>query len=134
MRRLTRQPSCRAWVVFSDQTDVAWLGWLRPGFRHCFAVLHDGRQWITIDPLLTRLDVQAPHLPAEFDLVDWFARQGLLAVPAPLAAIPASARRPVLRPLTCVEIVKHVLGLRAKWVFTPWQLYRHLVMPPLMPE
>ncbi len=26
----------------------------------------------------------------------------------------------------CVGAVKAVLGIRAPWVWTPWQLYRHL--------
>lgn len=25
-----------ALVVFSDNTDLWWLRWLKPGFRHCF--------------------------------------------------------------------------------------------------
>ena len=28
---------------------------------------------------------------------------------------------------SCVETVKRLLGLRTRWVFTPWQLHRFLV-------
>ena len=31
-----------------------------------------------------------------------------------------------LRPYSCVESVKRILGIRAGLVLTPWQLYRHL--------
>lgn len=31
-----------------------------------------------------------------------------------------------LRLYSCVESVKHILGIRAGFVLTPWQLYRHL--------
>lgn len=27
---------------------------------------------------------------------------------------------------TCVSITKHLLGIRAPWIMTPWQLYQHL--------
>jgi hypothetical protein len=45
--------------------------------------------------------------------------------------------RPALRsrpgfapaPLTCVTVVKRVLGIHAPWVWSPWQLYRHLCAP-----
>jgi hypothetical protein len=33
-------------VVFSGQTELAWLRLLRPGFRHCFALVeHSGGEW-----------------------------------------------------------------------------------------
>ena len=34
-----------------------------------------------------------------------------------------------LRPLTCVEIVKRLIGLQARSVVTPYQLYRRLIQP-----
>ena len=34
-----------------------------------------------------------------------------------------------LRPLTCVEIVKRLIGLPARSVVTPYQLYRRLIRP-----
>ena len=46
----------RALVVFSGGTGVAWLRWLRPGFRHCFVAVDDGIEWLTVDPLLHRLE------------------------------------------------------------------------------
>ena len=32
--------------------------------------------------------------------------------------------------LTCVGVVKRILGVRAPWVLTPWQLFRHLSRGP----
>jgi len=31
-------------------------------------------------------------------------------------------------PHTCVEAVKRVIGLHARFIITPWQLYRHLMV------
>ena len=117
-------PAPRAWVVFTDGTELAWLRLLRPGFRHCFAVLHDGDRWIAVDPLAQRLEVTVPPVAAGFDLPRWFAEQGHTVVPA---LVRRDLVRPApWRPFTCVETCKRLLGLHAGFVITPWQLYRHL--------
>ncbi|HYD30083.1 MAG TPA: hypothetical protein VEB64_04405 [Azospirillaceae bacterium] len=114
----------RAWVVFRGDAELAWLRLLRPGFRHCFVVLHDGWRWITLDPLAPHTEVAVPPVPAEADLPGWFAGQGMTVVPAPVRR---DRRRPApWAPFTCVEAVKRVLGIHARRVLTPWQLYRHL--------
>jgi hypothetical protein len=43
---------------------------------------------------------------------------------------PAPRRPAPLRPYTCVEAVKRILGLHAPWVITPWQLYGLLRKQP----
>lgn len=115
----------KAWVVFSGQTDLPWLRWLRPGFRHCFVVLHDGMHWLTVDPMLHRMDVRVHRdLPRDFDLPRWLAGRGQFVMPA---AVDVKRRKPApWRPFTCVEAVKRVLGLHAGFILTPWQLYRYL--------
>ena len=104
-----------AWVVYRGEAPLWWLRLLRPGFRHCLALLNDGRRWVAVDPLAGFTDVAVLDLPADFDLPGWY--------PAPL-------RRPAgpapWGPFTCVEAVKRLIGLRAPWVLTPWQLHRHL--------
>lgn len=114
-----------AWVVFTGETDWPWLRLLRRGFRHCFIILNDGRGWVSLDPLLNHTDVQVyRHLPADFDLPGWLKGRGLLVMPADLDR---TKKRPApLMLFTCVEAVKRVLGLHARFVLTPWQLYRHL--------
>jgi len=114
----------RALVVFAGRSGVWWLRWLRPGFRHCFAAVDDGAQWLTIDPLLHRLEVRASGLPSTFDLAAEYRRVNLIVLdigppPVPLRCAPFGI-------FSCVETVKRVLGLRARWVFTPWQLHRFL--------
>ena len=44
----------KAWVVFSGKSDWPWLKFLRPGFRHCFVIVHDGARWLSLDPLSPR--------------------------------------------------------------------------------
>ena len=114
----------RALLVFSGRTGVAWLRWLRRGFRHCFVAVDDGVEWLTIDPLLHRLEVRASGLPSDFDLADAYRRMGLTV--AEVVPAPVPLRRAPLGLFTCVETAKRVLGMRAPWVVTPWQLYRRV--------
>ncbi|WP_404383582.1 hypothetical protein [Caenispirillum salinarum] len=117
-------PGAPALVVFSGDTDIRWLRLLRPGFRHCFAVVRADGAWVVVDPLshYTALRV-VPEL-AGWDPARWFRARGLTVQPA-------RVREPVRRlapwrPYTCVEAVKRILGVRLPGVFTPWQLYRAL--------
>ncbi|MFY8095566.1 MAG: hypothetical protein ACOVN0_18965 [Niveispirillum sp.] len=113
-----------ALLVFCHDTEIAWLRILRPGFRHVFVALPVAGGWITLDPLSTRLEAEYHPLPADTDLAAWFRARGhpvLITAQRP----PIPAQWP-LAPFTCVTLVKRVLGIRAAWVQTPWQLYRHL--------
>ncbi len=121
----------RAWVVFCDNTELAWLRPLRPGFRHCFTVLHDGNRWIAIDPLAALLEVTVPPVAPDFDLPGWFAGQGHTVVPAPVGR--DKSRPAPWAPFTCVETCKRLLGIHAGFVLTPWQLFRHLTALPALP-
>jgi hypothetical protein len=118
-----------AWFVIFPMTSpvVAW--WhrlLRPGWRHCYAI-----RAVTPELLIEvnhggatmRVVVQArsigERLRAEMD-----------ATAALVLVVPDGAPPPpsfCLRgPMTCVEVTKAVLGVRAPCVFTPRQLWRHL--------
>ena len=117
-----------AWVVFSGQTEISWLRFLKPGFRHCYVLLHDGERWTSVDPLshVTEISVHH-HVPSDFDLPAWLAARGNRVVKAPLRRDVTKAAPFML--FTCVEAVKRVLGIHKRAIFTPWQLYRHLTFP-----
>jgi hypothetical protein len=111
-------------VGFTGRTELWWLHLLKPGFRHCLVALHDGRGWLILDPLAHVTRLAAVPAGAGFDPVAWLLAQGYLPVPVrPAAPTPAAAP---WAPYTCVEAVKRVLGIRARFVLTPWQLFRHL--------
>jgi hypothetical protein len=114
-------------VVFSGRTDLPWLRLLKPGFRHCFVLLRRGGAWVVIDPLAhyTRVDLVPASLARTAEEVAAAYRDaGVHAVGTAVREPPA--RLAPLRPATCVETVKRVLGLRAPAVVTPWQLWTHL--------
>lgn len=115
-------------VVFGDNCGVWWLRFLRRGFRHCFVAVLSAEAWVVIDPLLhyTELtvlpgvgqcDVAAAYREKGFTVVETTIRQ------APLRCAPVGFH-------TCVEAVKRVLGIHARVVTTPWQLYRHILQRP----
>lgn len=112
-----------AWVIFSGQADLPWLKVLKPGFRHCAVLMNDGKHWVTIDPLSNYTDVTVHKVPVDFDLPAWMRDRGHTVVGAPVKRPEKPAP---FCAYSCVEAVKRVLGVHKRFIFTPWQLYRHL--------
>jgi hypothetical protein len=113
----------KTWVVFSGHADMAWLKILKPGFRHCSVLLHDGDRWISYDPLSNYTAITVHQLPAEFNLPLWMQERGHTVLPVDRSFPPKPA--PVAF-FSCVSAVKRVLGLHKRFIITPWQLYRYL--------
>lgn len=113
-----------ALVVFADDCSLRRLRLLRRGFRHCFVAVRSGAGWVICDPLSNRTDLAFVADATAGDLARWYQSHGLQVLATRIAPPP---RRPApVRPYTCVEAVKRVLGIEARWVLTPWQLYRRL--------
>jgi hypothetical protein len=117
-----------ALVVFEDRSDARLLRWLRPGFRHCFCLTGGDRRWTLCDPLKSHLAIAsidgltAPDLARRLGTPGRRVLHGMLGTSDPSPSLG-------LRPLTCVEIVKRLIGLQARSVVTPYQLYRRLIQP-----
>lgn len=112
------------WVVFSGDTDIRMLRLLRKGFRHCFIMMLQGGRWIMIDPRSNRMDVALLPHPAKFNFPRYFTQQGKTVVK--IAAVQTPDKMAPLFPLSCVETVKRILGIHARFVLTPYQLYKHI--------
>ena len=125
-RRVNRPlPPRLALVVFVDHAECRWLRVLRAGFRHCFVVIRDGSVWLACDPLKDRIELSVLPIPQCFDLPGFYAGRGLRVLGG--ATKPDLPRRGfAIAPLTCVTVAKRLLGVRAPFVMTPWQLYRQL--------
>lgn len=118
-------PWRRGLVVFSGQADIWWLKLLRPGFRHCFLALQNETGWVVYEPL-SHCTVLTPVAVAQgWDLAAWYRQNGFVVIDA-LPSI-APRRLAPIRPYSCVEAVKRVLGVQARWVLTPWQLHQFLL-------
>lgn len=116
--------TARVWVLFGGGGGLWWLRLLKPGFRHCLALMNDGRHWLLVDPLSSHTEVTVLDADAGWDVPGWYRDQGLTVVPA-VAASPPPRPAP-WAPFTCVEAVKRLIGLHDPLVVTPWQLYRRL--------
>jgi hypothetical protein len=121
-------PASSVLVVFADDAGCPWLRPLRRGFRHCFVVLRAGPVWLAFEPLKDRIDLDALALSGGFDLAAFYREQGHRVLLGQRSS-PSKRRRFALAPLTCVTVVKRLLGIDAPWVWTPWQLYAHLSGP-----
>lgn len=122
----------KAWVVFSGHSDLYWLRLLKPGFRHCYIIIRDEHGWMSLECLATHLEITRYNLTPEFNLPCWLQTHGYITLPAPISRPPKNiqAARKFIAPtalLNCVETVKRFLGLRARFILTPWQLYKHLI-------
>lgn len=102
------------------------MKWLKPDFSHVYAMKKSpgGQFWIVINPLLACLESellcvdQYPH-PRSF--------AGIGAIVIPVRAIIKEKPRWTLCVFNCVEVIKALLGIRAFWVWTPYQLYKYLI-------
>lgn len=111
-------------VVFTDQTDLWWLKFLRRGFRHCFMLLRFGDMWLSVDALSHKTEIMRIDLPDHFNLVHWLESQGETVIAVPPSEVQKKALWPA--PFTCVESVKRILGIRKPFLFTPFQLYQFM--------
>jgi hypothetical protein len=121
----------RLWFVAfpltgAPQERTAW--WqrpLRPGFRHCFALRAEGGdRTLVADHLGARLVIELLRVPLVDALANLRRQLGALIL---AANEPATPLRPRVRgPMSCVEMCKALLGIRACWIVTPRQLWRHL--------
>jgi hypothetical protein len=121
-------PHRRLWLVgFRDRQEGEPWHWTRlftrPGFRHLIAVAESHGDTLVVNPLTHRIDVQ--HLKAPLGLtVRELMRHGFRFLAYETEALP---RYLPVRLLTCVEVVKALLGVRRWTVFTAAQLYVELV-------
>lgn len=114
---------CEWWLVYLDTERRHWWNrFLQPGFQHVIALKRDGRIWIAMRWHAEFLDVdviRSDNTPwamfpkAHIQRVVSLRKEGSIRSPA------------FVGPITCVEFVKALLGIRAFWIRTPYQLFKH---------
>jgi hypothetical protein len=116
-----------ALVVFTDGDGIWWLRALRPGFRHVFVAICRAGHWVVVNPLSHRATLDLVPRERGADLATWYRARGYTVLETTTRTAPR--REAPWAPLTCVEVVKRLLGVHARWVLTPHALYRHLTDP-----
>ncbi len=124
VRELRPEAPQIAIVVFSGETDLKWLKVLKPGFRHCFAILESGGRRIIYDPLSHQTEITVIDGLSLRELRDGYRKQGFRVIPWTI--LRARPRPAPLGLYTCVEAVKRVLGIHAPMIITPWNLFNFL--------
>tara|TARA_R110000765_G_scaffold35457_2_gene79833 strand:+ start:2046 stop:2468 length:423 start_codon:yes stop_codon:yes gene_type:complete len=122
-----------SWHVIFRGADRSywWVRFLRPSWSHVVLVRFDGFNWIKCEPNLAYTEISI-ITAVESDTIDTIAsRIGHTGIEylAKRAVIgeKQTMRTPMLfAPFTCVEVAKSVLGIRAWWVWTPWQLFNYI--------
>ena len=117
----------KAYVVFTDNTSLWWLRLLKPGFRHCYLLLscRGGRCWLELNPYSDQIEVSFCEFAAsqsETSLLRTY--ENCLVCPVKINKAPQKCAP--LGFITCVEMVKRVLGIHDVRVITPYQLYKKL--------
>jgi hypothetical protein len=115
-----------AMIVFVDHTECHWLRSLARGFRHCFVAVEHGRAWLVCDSLKSHMELTLLDLPDSFDLARYYASQGHRVLLGRVGSQPPRTAIAVA-PLTCVSVAKRLLAIRAAGVWTPRQLFSHLL-------
>lgn len=150
-----------AWlVVFSDPDPIvgeAWvrakrrdrvlyrlLRWLKPGFRHCWAMkrAEHFNGWLVLNVVSGGVSVfevrdgSAVHVPdgdgplagrAFVDYHDFLmAMDDVGLTHIVVAPVQPGVHWRFRGVFNCVSAIKHTLGIQAPLVCTPWQLYRYL--------
>lgn len=111
-------------VVFSDQTDLWWLKFLRRGFRHCFILIRFADMWISIDALAHKTEVMRIDIPDFVTLKQWLENQGEIVIKYHITPTKFKPCWPSV--FSCVESVKRIIGIRNLFILTPWQLYKFI--------
>ncbi len=114
------------YLIFTPaKTRRWWDRWLKPGFNHVYAMRWDGFNWLIVNPRSDYLQVENSAV-CDHTLRD-VAIGKATAVMGVLCEVPEGTLRSrfFAGPVTCVEVLKSLLGIRAFFVFTPWQLYKY---------
>ncbi|MBR5130408.1 MAG: hypothetical protein IKV03_04205 [Alphaproteobacteria bacterium] len=110
-----------AYVGFGGEPRFWWMHFLKKNFYHCFIILGNGYEWILIDTLSHFTDI---IVLKNVDIKKALTNQGYQLIRT-TPVIP-NVSRAVLMPFTCVETVKRFLGIKKRFILTPYQLFKFL--------
>lgn len=113
-------------VFFGNGDNRCW--WLKDGFRHC-GVLIKGvfGTCCYVETTWGGFFIHSLcHMPSEEEVLQKYMEKGVWSAYVVMPRTPYKPRFNITI-LTCVTLVKQVLGIRKWWIQTPYQLYRYLL-------
>lgn len=109
------------YVVFCHQVVVWWLRILKPDFRHCFLLAAHPNGLVLLDPLSHRWLLQ-PLPPMAAKRLEALLKENRLTF-VKVTRLRAAARPMPPSFISCVSVVKRLLGIRSFLPLTPYRLY-----------
>ena len=112
------------YIGFSEREGLHfWDVFTTKKFRHCFAFKWDGFNWIVIESLGCVLEVEILPYGEDDDVPQIMEDAGYLITQMKRV----EHNKYIFRGwMTCVTVVKHLLGIRKPWIVTPKQLYNYI--------
>lgn len=110
------------YVCFGGNKTHWWTKFLKKGFYHCFLLAREKDSWLIIDHVMGYTDIIYLE---NTDALKTINDKGYTIVKAQSNLV-LSNKCHMFRLFTCVETVKHILGITSAWIFTPYQLYKYL--------
>jgi len=111
------------YLVYEDRNPgFWWQRFLKKGYKHVYAVHYDGFFWIKTDLTIGYLDIEV--LPVH----DRATIKTVLKGKSKHQYVKAWRKtryRSIFAPWSCVEAMKALLGIRAWWILTPYQLFKY---------
>ncbi len=113
----------KAFILFRNERKLRFLRILKKDFRHCAVMLKSKTHWLYIDQTFFQLEMRVWHKTANplkiFEKNNWKVFETLP---------PKISKKNIFRPswIDCVSISKRILGIKNRFIFTPYQLCNHL--------
>lgn len=123
------RPAHRRYFFVCTQGNWHWWDlFLRRGYAHCFLLIWDECVWIAVHPTqsITEVSLVMPYKGEFANPKEWLLDPKATVVEAELEWSDSMRVPWVISPVTCVEVIKSVLGIRRFWLWTPYQLQRYL--------
>ncbi len=109
-------------IAFGGQPHFRWMKLLKRGFYHTMIILPDNHRYILIDPLAGCIDVMEIHVN---NIENIMIERGYRVFHFWINDLNDSCFYPSI--LTCVGVVKRILGIRRYGILTPFQLFKYFL-------
>lgn len=119
-------------IIFIDKEEPnAWWDYFfhtRKGFKHVFAMAYQpgSYHWLFMDWTSKYLQFWMYHPERANDVIKWAKNSANATI---VSYRPTKQKNSVFNVpvLYCTEAIKHLLGLKKFFIWTPWQLYKYLM-------
>lgn len=110
------------YVCFGGNKTHWWTKFLKKGFYHCFLLAREKDNWLIVDHVMGYTDIICLE---NTDALKVIRDKGYRVVKTQQNSV-LSNKCHIFRLFTCVETIKHILGITTPLIFTPYQLYKYL--------